>query len=242
MDNLAHLIAARSLSEIGLIGSLFTVGLAGSIAHCAGMCGPFVLAQVPAARGAASGSVLMRGALLPYHLGRLTTYTLLGAAAGGLGGSLAQALPQSRLVLGLFLMLAAALVLVQALKGLGILWTAPVGTALGSSAGATLARIARPLLSRRDGLSGYALGVALGFLPCGLLYGALAAAAGTGSALTGALALAVFTASTVPVLIAIACAGAGIVQRWRGLAGALVPPLQAINAAVLVIFAIGGAP
>ena len=238
MDNLAHLLADRSLSEIGLIGSLFTVGLAGSIAHCAGMCGPFVLAQVPAARGTRAGSVLIRGALVPYHLGRLTTYALLGAAAGGFGGSLAHALPQSRLVLGLFLLVAAALFLVQALKGLGI---ARAGTARGSAVGAVLARIARPLLSRRDGLSGYALGVALGFLPCGLLYGALAAAAGTGSALAGALAMAAFTASTVPALMAIGIAGAGIAQRWRAVARRLVPPLQAINAVVLITFAIAGA-
>lgn len=30
----------------GLPASLFLVGVAGSFAHCAGMCGPFVLSQV----------------------------------------------------------------------------------------------------------------------------------------------------------------------------------------------------
>ena len=35
----------------------------------------------------------------------------------------------------------------------------------------------------------YALGVALGFLPCGLLYGALAAAAAAGAAVSGAFAM-----------------------------------------------------
>jgi hypothetical protein len=241
MDNLAHMLAASPASELGLIGSLFIIGLAGSIAHCAAMCGPFVLAQVPVAPGRQAGSMLVRGARIPYHLGRLTTYTLLGAVAGGFGGSLAQTLPQSRLVLSGFLLVAAALFLFQALRGLGVLSTAAVGTGLGSTAGAALARIARPLLSRRGGIPGYVLGVALGFLPCGLLYGALAAAAGTGSVFTGALAMAAFAASTVPALVAIGCAGAEITQRWRGLARSLVPPLQAINAVVLIVFAIGGA-
>ncbi len=239
MDQSAHLLATPWVSEIGLVGSLFVVGLTGSLAHCAAMCGPFVLAQVPDAGRSKGGSVLMRGALVPYHLGRATTYTLLGAAAGGLGGSLAERFPHSRFVLGLFLMLGAALFLVQALKGLGLLPTVS-GGGFASSAGAALARIARPLLLRRDGVAGYALGVALGFLPCGLLYGALAAAAGSGSALAGALAMAAFTASTVPALVAIGCAGAGIAQRWRGIARTLVAPLQAINAAVLVVLALGG--
>ncbi len=237
MDHVAHLLGAQ-LPEIGLVGSLFVLGLAGSIGHCAGMCGPFVLAQVPDDR---SGSaMLMRGALLPYHLGRATTYTLLGAVAGGLGGGIAQSLPHGRLVLGCFLILGAGVFLAQALKGLGLLPNLSGAGGLATSAGAGLARMARPLLLRRDRIAGYALGVALGFLPCGLLYGALAAAAGSGSALTGAVAMAALTASTVPVLMAIGCAGAGIAQRWRGLARALVPALQAINAVVLLVLAVGG--
>jgi uncharacterized protein len=240
MEPVAHLLGAP-LSEIGLIGSLFVLGLAGSIGHCAAMCGPFVLAQVPA-EGSGRGATLMRGALLPYQLGRATTYTLLGAVAGGLGGGLSQSVPQGRFVLGFFLVLGAGLFLAQALKGLGLL---PSGSARGgraASAGAALARLARPLLLRRDGVAGYALGIALGFLPCGLLYGALAAAAGSGSALMGSLAMAAFATSTAPALMAIGCAGAGVAQRWRGIARTLVAPLQAINAAVLLVLAIGGGP
>ena len=239
MEPVAHLLGAP-LSEIGLVGSLFVLGLAGSISHCAAMCGPFVLAQVPADR-AGGGATLMRGALVPYHLGRATTYTLLGAAAGRFGGGIAQILPQGHIVLAFFLMLGAGLFLAQALKGLGLIPAVSNGSGLAASAGAGLARIVRPLLRRRDGVAGYILGVALGFLPCGLLYGALAAAAGTGGALSGALAMAAFAGSTVPALMAIGCAGAGIAQRWRGIARTLVAPLQAINAAVLMVLAVGGA-
>ena len=240
MDHSAHLLDIHGVSAIGVIASLFMVGLAGSIAHCAAMCGPFVLAQVPVAGDPGGRSMLIRGALIPYHLGRVTTYTLLGAAAGGFGGSLAQVSAHGRPILGAFLMLAAALFLIQALKGLGLLSLASGRTAPSSSVGSAIARVVRPMLRRRDGVAGYALGVALGFLPCGLLYGALAAAAGTGSALSGALAMAAFTASTVPALVAIGCAGASVAQRWRALARTLAAPLQAINAAVLLVFAIGG--
>ena len=68
--------------------ALFLAGLAGGALHCAGMCGPFVLGQVMAATDATplSGYGEWRrasgAALVPYHLGRATTYTALGAIAG----------------------------------------------------------------------------------------------------------------------------------------------------------------
>jgi sulfite exporter TauE/SafE len=70
---------------------MFATGLAGGATHCAGMCAPFVLAQVAAAPEGRGGPVLARlagAALLPYHLGRMAGYGALGALAGGLGGAL----------------------------------------------------------------------------------------------------------------------------------------------------------
>jgi hypothetical protein len=73
----------------GLPLSLFLAGLAGSLVHCVGMCGPFVLTQVVADAGSSrQGSYgewrrLGGASLAPYHLGRLTTYTALGAIADG---------------------------------------------------------------------------------------------------------------------------------------------------------------
>lgn len=54
------------------------LGLLGSLGHCVGMCGPV---SVLIGRGRA----LSRGQLALAHLGRLSTYALLGAAAGLLG-------------------------------------------------------------------------------------------------------------------------------------------------------------
>ncbi len=240
MAHAAYLIEIQAMSGIGVAASLFTVGLAGSMAHCAAMCGPFVLAQVPVADGTTGPMALIRGARVPYHLGRATTYTVLGAIAGGFGSGLARLSSHGPSVISGFLVVGAALFLAQALKGLGLLPAATGAGAASSSAGAALARLARPLLGRHDRVAGYLLGVVLGFLPCGLLYGALAAAAGTGGVLAGALAMAAFASSTIPALAAIGCAGAGIAQRWRGLAGKILAPLQAVNAAVLLVLAIGG--
>src|SRR5438552_2077647 len=72
----------------GLPLSLFLAGLAGSLVHCVGMCGPFVLGQVIADSERTRGHYgewqrLAGAALAPYHLGRLTTYVALGTLAGG---------------------------------------------------------------------------------------------------------------------------------------------------------------
>ena len=71
----------------GLLASLFLAGLVGSASHCVGMCGPFVLSQTVARLEAVPAADMREwrrltgAALVPYHLGRATTYGLLGVAA-----------------------------------------------------------------------------------------------------------------------------------------------------------------
>ena len=73
----------------GLLLGLFAAGAAGSVVHCGPMCGVFVLGQVSERMARLpSGRLCERqrissGLLLPYHLGRLTTYAGLGALAAG---------------------------------------------------------------------------------------------------------------------------------------------------------------
>lgn len=238
MEHSAHALGAMPLSAIGVIATLFMAGLVGSVAHCATMCGPFVLAQLPAPGGADTRLGLVRGALIPYHLGRATTYALLGGVAGGLGSQIAAATALRPVLAGL-LLVAAALFLIQALKGFGVLRTPAAAGSLGSWSGSLIGRLAAPLLGRA-GANGYALGVALGFLPCGLLYGALAAAAGAGSTLGGAAAMTGFAAATVPSLVAIGCVGAGVAGQWRAFARAALAPMQAFCALALAFLALAG--
>ncbi|HBY95244.1 MAG TPA: hypothetical protein DEP84_15050, partial [Chloroflexi bacterium] len=56
----------------------FLLGLAGSLGHCVGMCSGIVL--LLNRRGRVTG-----GRLVLAHLGRITTYSLLGLGAGLLG-------------------------------------------------------------------------------------------------------------------------------------------------------------
>lgn len=230
-----------------MMSALFLTGLVGGFGHCAGMCGPFVLAQVGgglAARPAADGSLAMvragRGVLLPYHLGRLTTYALLGAAAGGLSGMVVRA-TEFRWLLVAFLAFAALLFLAQGLKGMSRWLPAVAGPGwLGGwtqAAAARLSRPLRPLFADPFGANGYALGLALGFLPCGFLYAALASAVGTGSAVGGFTAMAAFALGTMPSLMAVGMLGSVAGSRWMGLIKTATPALMLFNAGVLAVMA-----
>ena len=222
-----------------LLGGLFLAGAAGSVVHCAPMCGPFVLGQVadrlarvPAARLCESAR-LSSALLLPYHAGRLTTYAALGALAATAGAA-SRASSWLDVLPALLLLLAALLFLGHALARL-----AP-GMRPAMQASAPWAPVLRRLAARvgRNGPGdGFLLGVTLGFLPCGLLYGAVAAAAATGSAAGGALAMLTFGLGTVPSLVAVGVAGQAGGRAWHRGVTVAAPVVLLANAGLLGVMA-----
>ncbi len=214
----------------GLLPGLFLAGAAGSTMHCVPMCGGFVLGQVadgmarlPAAR-LCEWQRIGRGALLPYHLGRLTTYAGLGA----LGGAVTGRLPWFGIASAGLLLLGAALFLAHVAHALPGLDRAPAGWTRA---------IAR--LAKRAG-GGYPLGIALGFLPCGFLYAALATTAASGSPLLGGLGMLAFGLGTMPALVAVGIAGQAAGRRWRRGIATAAPAVMLLNAALLTVLALRG--
>ena len=247
MDHPAHLPDAiafgiatchAAVVEHGtLLTSLFLVGLLGSVSHCVGMCGPFVLGQVVARLEATPAARLHEfrrltgAALAPYHLGRMTTYGLLGAGAGALAGGAADLTGLRWLSAGL-LTLAALLFVGYAVPRLAV----PLYGARRGGEGLWsrhLGRRIRPRFGAPVGLRGYLLGVALGFLPCGLLYGAIAAAASSGSAIAGGLAMLAFVVGTIPALVGVGVAGHVTGNRWQSATARVTPVLLVLNAGLL---------
>lgn len=225
-----------------LLLSLFVAGLVGSATHCIGMCAPFVLSQVTARLeqvGLSDMSEFKRlsgAALIPYHLGRMTTYVVLGLGASLLAKG-AIAVSGLKELSAVLLFIAALFFLGYGLKRLGIsLPKLPMIGKDSSSEGGfsqALSKILKPCFARPTGWRGYVLGIGLGFLPCGLLYGALAAAGASGELVTAAFAMAAFTIGTIPALVAIALAGHMAGQKWRSVILDLAPILLIINAGVL---------
>lgn len=228
-DGLAHFAAAPA----GLAAALFLAGLGGSALHCVGMCGPFVLGQVmcdaegiDAKSGYGEWRRLAGAALMPYHLGRLATYSALGAAAGA-----ATALFTSTAIFGwlsgLLLVLGAALMIAQAF-----------GLVLAATPQAPLVnRLAAPFAASRHPMARFALGVVLGFLPCGLIYAALGAAAGSGSILHGTLGMAAFSVGTMPALVAVGWGGVLLRRRWQNGARWIAAPLLVITSVLMLALA-----
>lgn len=225
----------------GLLAALFLAGLVGSVAHCAPMCGPFVLSQVSGALQRIPASRLCErhrltsGLLLPYHAGRLSTYAAMGAI-GASTGAWAATSPAGRMVPGVLLALAALLFLGQALRRLAPSWRL-FPTIEGSPPWARLVSSTARGIDRTRAGGGFLLGLVLGLLPCGFLYAAIAVASSTLSPWRGALAMLAFGLGTTPSLLLVGVSGLISAQKWTRTMAAAGPPLLLLNATVLMVLA-----
>ncbi|GGB47185.1 hypothetical protein GCM10011505_30390 [Tistrella bauzanensis] len=91
----------------------------------------------------------------------------------------------------------------------------------------------RPWLAG-GGCRGVGTGLVLGFLPCGLVYAALAAALAAGRPLAGALAMVAFGLGTIPALGVVGVGGQALLRRHPALARKLAPALLGLAALPLI--------
>jgi sulfite exporter TauE/SafE len=205
---------------IGLIAAIFLASVLGSF-HCAGMCGAFLAIAGGAPGGGAPRQAQLQGA---YHLGRLVSYTALGAAAGAAGKliNVASALAGFRpaaAALAAITMIGFALITLLRARGIGI------GRLGLPQSWLALVRIGqRAALDRPPVLRAVMIGLFTTMLPCGWLYAFAVSAAGTGSAVRGAIAMAAFWGGTLPALVAV---GAGI-RGALGSVGRRLPTLTIV--------------
>jgi sulfite exporter TauE/SafE len=185
------------IQTIDLLGFLM-LGLIGGFGHCVGMCAPFVLFVSRQYTPDGAGRSAALGVQAWYTAGRITTYALLGLAAGSLGGvvELAGSL--------LGLQRAAAIVAGGALVVWAVLALSDLLPNLGTG-GRVFARLSSALRGKVPGHP-FVTGLFLGLLPCGLLYSAITASMARGSAVGGAVALVLFGVGTVPSLIGLSVA------------------------------------
>ncbi len=223
----------------GVLVGLLVAGAVGSIAHCGPMCGPFVVAQVAGRLARVPAAELCErhrfqaGALLPYHCGRVGVYAALGALAAGVGAAIT-AMPWFTRLGGVALLLAACLFADQAARH----WLPRRGrSSVAFSAGLRGPAVFLSRMSRggRGFFGEMVRGAALGFLPCGFLYAALAVAAGSGAIWRGALAMAVFGLGTMPALIALGIAGGAAGRALRDAVRTASPVIFAVNAMLLLM-------
>jgi sulfite exporter TauE/SafE len=204
----------------------FVVGLVGSL-HCVGMCGPIALA-LPQGFGSRMGIL---GSRLLYNFGRVITYALLGAVLGLIGFGASLAGWQRGLSLGLGIML----ILLAVLQ---IGWLRRFLPRTGFTPFENLLKKAFGRLMRRGSFSAlFGIGLLNGFLPCGLVYLALAGAVSTGSPELGALYMVLFGLGTVPAMLTTALLGSVIGTSFRR---RVRPVLLAFTLAFGVLFILRG--
>jgi hypothetical protein len=200
------------------------LGVVGSL-HCVQMCGPVVLACSVAMETRSTARRLL--AQLAYNAGRILTYGALGAAAGGAGtglnliGSLAGLRNTAAVAAGTLLLAGGALVLAGRRLRFPRAWSVPAGLGQRLRSGSLRSR--------------FALGVALGFLPCGLVYAALLKSLESAGPAAGALTMAAFGAGTAAPLLAVGTFAAVIGRRF-GRHAALVSSLAVMATGMLLVW------
>jgi uncharacterized protein len=208
-----------------LIGLAFMTGLLGT-GHCLGMCGGLVSALSLSAEGRRSGPFFP----VLYHLGRVSTYALIGLGAGWLGSAMILTSSFRPMTFGL-LLLSDLFVIVLGLGSAG-LWPRFDLMRLESPSGARLlGRLTVHLRRFPPLLSPLLLGLLMGFLPCGLLYAVILGAAQSAEPLSGAAVTSAFGFGTVPGLLLV-----GGLAQWMGKKGRV----SMVRAAGVTVVLMGG--
>jgi uncharacterized protein len=206
---IARLVGAQvsRVPELTAVTALLA-GLLGST-HCLGMCGGIAAALGASPRRSAWQPIL-------YQFGRLGSYAAAGALAGGVGAAAGFAFAVSHW--SQWLRLATALVVI--VIGLDISFGASARTAWLRAPerwGARLWRRVTPAASRWIPASPAAralgLGLLWGWLPCGLVYSVLIAAAVAGSAARGGATMLAFGIGTLPAMAGLSYLGAHLPRR-----------------------------
>lgn len=237
---------------IAVIISLFSLGIFGSFTHCIGMCGPFVLTQVSNRlndidlKNYSSFKKLSGIALLPYHLGRITTYSIIGALSSSFASSLKNIIEFK--FLAAFMLIIAALIFIRVtIPSLKIALPIKINLIKNSSIllyfkkffSINFTKQLNWLFAKPYNFRGYLLGILLGFIPCGLLYAAVIAAASIDNIFIAALAMFCFGVATIPGLFVTSTGGYLFFQRYKKNLKFLTKIILVINSATLLIIAFG---
>lgn len=196
-------------SELTLVAAL-VIGLAGS-PHCLGMCG-----GIAGSLGAGvHGDTKPRrfGLALCYNLGRLGSYTFMGGVAGALLAGIGATFPVGGWAM--VLRLATAAILIAVAVHLLFRWQGLHRIeVLGGRLWRHIGPHARRLLPVQTPGRALALGALWGWLPCGLVYTVLVAAAVSGSGAAGAATMFAFGLGTLPAMTGVTLVGQTL-RRWQ---------------------------
>ena len=211
-----------------MIYTAFIFGLISSL-HCIGMCGPIAM-MLPVERNNPTKKMAQ---IILYHLGRITSYTVLGLLFGLLGRGLYLAGIQQRIsiVLGV-LMIVIALVPEKVFARYN--FSKPVykiiskvKTSLGSQ------------FKRKTPDALFTIGLLNGLLPCGLIYAALFGAIAMQNVAMSGLYMALYGLGTIPLMSAVVYVSHFLSLPFRNKFKKLVPLVTVVIGMLFVMRGLG---
>lgn len=185
------------MESISLV-SLVLIAVLGSFGHCIGMCGGIVLAYTSTKVDSSWNKGHQSLAHLLYAVGRISTYTLLGALFGFAGSVVTFSYTTN----GLLLIITGVLMI---LVGISLAGKLKFLTLIEHSVSKMpwYQKTFRKLLSSNNLTSFYFLGLLNGLLPCGFVYVFAITAASTASAFWGAMVMLIFGICTIPAMFSL---------------------------------------
>ncbi len=178
-----------------------TIGLFGS-SHCIGMCGGIVgVLNTGLPQSRRPSRLWGMTHHLAYNTGRIASYTSAGALAGLVGSQATgffadAAIPAGRVIAGLF-MIVLGLYLADWWHGIKRI------DRVGAGLWKYIEPLGRRFIPPKNTRQVFALGLVWGWLPCGLVYSALALAMVSATPRSGALLMLGFGLGTLPMLLAL---------------------------------------
>ncbi len=236
------------MTSAAILAAALSMGVLGG-AHCVVMCGG-VVGAICAGGGGSQSTVRRMSHVALYNVGRIASYAVAGAIAGGVGGIASSigavygAQIALRVIAGL-LALSVGLYLAGVWRGARALERAVLPL------WRRVEPFAKRLLPVESAGAALGLGALWGWLPCGLVYAALALAVTSATPAAGALTMAAFGVGTLPMLVAMGAAASALARfarrLWvRRVAGIALAAMGSINlvaaAAPLGIAGLPGAP
>jgi uncharacterized protein len=192
----------------------FAMGLISSL-HCIGMCGSIIgsltLSLSPEIR---QNKAALFSFVLNYNIGRITSYTLAGALIGLLETllSIPFAHEQGHRVLQL---LSAAVMAGAGLYIAGLFPRFAYIEKIGSKFWKKIEPFGRKLIPVKTRFHALLFGMVWGWLPCGLVYAALALAATTGDSVRSSFTMLAFGLGTLPAVIGVGIMTATLTRLSR---------------------------
>lgn len=202
----------------------FIVGLVGSL-HCIGMCGPIALG-LPIFGD--SNLKIIYGRIL-YNLGRIITYTFLGAMFGLFGSRLILFGLQQDLSIIIGILLFLYVVLPRKIKN------RITEFKIYRSVSDSFKNQFSKLLSKKSNSSLLTIGILNGLLPCGFVYVGIAGAVTTVDFISGALYMMLFGLGTFPVMFATSMLGKIINRNIKRKINRLIPVFTIILALLFIL-------